>query len=188
MKYAIIALFASINCVPLSLLALDVPKEIEEIDGYVANLEHRVPQMDKHEKNIMTGTDGGGALSAFFSDKSLRKSELKIGLSSRNIENIFYYRESRIILIVSKEFFSKVDRETGVADPTQIEGNLEERYYFSEDQQLQFVISFRDRLAVKRDATESKRADYLLRLSHVIALSARSKDPIVDLESLLKAE
>lgn len=87
-------------------------------------------QMNSTSKSLLTGTDGGGTLSAFWHEGEIRRLNTTIGMSNRTIEDIFYYEKGHLIVAISRQSFFVWDETRQKLDANTSGFVMEDRYYF----------------------------------------------------------
>src|SRR5438067_11933062 len=72
-----------------------------ELAEYVATMDKKTTQIDRlptreDKKSLLTATDRGGTLSAFWHDSQIRDVTVTIDLSNRWIEENYYYDKGQL--------------------------------------------------------------------------------------------
>src|SRR3977135_424867 len=87
-----------------------------DLPDYTAKTDEKRSQIDRLpsgevKKSLLTGTDGGGALSAFWYQGQIRHVKVTIGMSNRQVEENYYYESGQLIFAASQQSFFLWDQE-----------------------------------------------------------------------------
>ncbi|MEN3369492.1 MAG: hypothetical protein V7609_1635 [Verrucomicrobiota bacterium] len=162
-----------------------------DLANYVATMDKKTTQIDRLptrevKKSLLTGTDGGGALSAFWHEGQVRHVKITIIMSNRQIEENYYYENGQLIFAASKQSFFLWDKAAQKLDLHKIASSFEDKYYFMDGKLKQWNTN---RAAVDlsdQDSNVSKEGETLLRQSTFFMQTARDEKDSVDIEAFIK--
>jgi hypothetical protein len=101
-----------------------IRRECRVIDGHLRRDR-------KVDKDVETGTDGGGGVTAYFAGSRLEKLVVFVGLSTYNREDSFYYdRQRRLIAVVCTKSDFYYDAAKQELDLTRYGKVTKSAYYF----------------------------------------------------------
>jgi len=158
--------------------------EYAVIDAKVKQID-RLPNREV-KKNLRTGTDGGGALSAFWYEGQIRHLKITLGMSNREIEENYYYENSQLIFAASKQSFFLWDPEAQKLDPGKIGMSFEDKYYFLEGKLKQWNTTRVAADLSSQDSNVAKENETVLRQSSLFMQTARDEKDSVDIEGFIK--
>ena len=140
-------------------------------------------QLQKVQKNVETGTDGGGSAVFYLSGNELRKIVIEIGLSNRKVVQSFYYRNHELFLCVETEQRFVWDDKKGALEPSDAVAGTETRYYF-QDKKLEYRIAIDGKKSIERQVELLEREKVLQKESNLFVGAIKS--PVVNLESIIR--
>ena len=140
-------------------------------------------QLQKVQKNIEIGTDGGGNAVFYFSGIELHKVVIEIDLSNRKLVQDFYYKNNRLFLCVETEQRFVWNDKKGAFESTNTAIGAEIRYYF-QDKQLEYRIAIDDRKSIERQAELLEKEKFMQKESTLFIETIKS--PSVNLESVIR--
>lgn len=103
--------------------------ELQTAQSRVEAIGQLKPQLRKAEHPLVTGTDGGGQLIAFFDDTGVRLIEVRVGLSSRNVFLNYYYHAKELICCARFEAVFTLDADGGYNEMATVPGKTEVAYF-----------------------------------------------------------
>jgi hypothetical protein len=125
---------ASADTAPLS----NRPPQVIHAENSRQSTDKNLKSFRKVEKELVTMTDGGGSLTAYYDKANLIKVQSWIGLSNKNVIDDFYYRNGALLLVVETEWRFIWDKQRETMNLTRTERASRNRYYFNAGQ-LSFV-------------------------------------------------
>jgi hypothetical protein len=156
-----------------------------------AAIDEKVRQIDRLptrevKKNLRTGTDGGGALSAFWDEGQIRHVKITIGMSNRQIEENYYYENGQLIFAASKQSFFFWNQEAQHLDPGRIATSFEDRFYFVDGKLKQWNTTRAAADLSNQNSNVAKESETVLKQSNFFMQTARDEKDSVNIESFIK--
>jgi hypothetical protein len=170
---------------PSYLHALDLPDYATAIDAKTKAID----QLTTHavKKTLLTGTDGGGTLSASWHEGDICHLTIIIGMSNRRVTNSYYYDHGRLIFASSEQAFFGWDKDSQKLNQNKIAITFQDKYYFVDGK---LTIWNTDRMGAdlsRHDSNVSKENETVLQQSSVFVRAARQESNSVDVEAFIKS-
>ncbi|PYI92432.1 MAG: hypothetical protein DME97_08875 [Verrucomicrobia bacterium] len=162
-----------------------------DLADYVATMDKKTTQIDRLptrevKKSLLTGTDRGGTLSAFWHEGQIRHVKVTIGMSNRWIEENYYYENGQLIFVASKQSFFLWDKDAHELDPRKIANSLEDRYYFVDGKLKQWNTNRAAADLSSQNSNIAKENETVLRESSFFMQTARDEKDSIDIEGFIK--
>lgn len=162
-----------------------------DLPDYIAAMDEKTRQIDllpTHEvkKALLTGTDGGGTLSAFRHEGQIRHLKITIGLSNRQVENNYYYENDQLVFASSKQSFFLWDDNAQKLNLDKIATTLEDAYYFVEGKLTHWNTNRAAADLSNQHFKVSKESETVLQESSFFMQTARDEKDSVSIEGFIK--
>jgi hypothetical protein len=164
--------------------ASDLPDYTAKTDEKTSQI-NRLPSREV-KKSLLTGTDGGGALSAFWYEGQIRHLKVTIWMSNRQIEENYYYEDGQLIFAASKQSFFFWDQEAQRLDPGKIAMSFEDRFYFVDGKLKQWNTSRAAADLSNQSSDVAKENESVMKQSNFFMQTARDEKDKVDVEGFIK--
>jgi hypothetical protein len=162
-----------------------------DLPDYTAKTDEKRNQIDRLpsrevKKSLLTRTDGGGALSAFWYQGQIRHVKVTIGMSNRQIEENYYYEDGQLIFAASKQSFFLWDQEAQRLDRGKIAMSFDDRFYLVDGKLKQWNTTRNGADLNAEDSNIAKEYETLLKQSNFFMQTARDEKDSVDIEAFIK--
>jgi hypothetical protein len=164
--------------------ALDLPADVGAIDAKAMRIDRL--QAKEVKKSLLTGTDGGGTLAAFWYQGQVRHLKISIGMSNRQIEQNYYYENGQLVLATSKQSFFLWNEDMQKLDPLKIAKSVEDKYYFVTGKLRRWDTSRSAAEVVNQDANFASESETITRQSSFFIQTARDGRDSIDVEQFIK--
>jgi hypothetical protein len=162
-----------------------------DLPDYVATMDKKTTQIDRLstrevKKNLLTGTDGGGTLSAFWHEGQIRHLKITIGMSNRQVENNYYYENDQLVFASSKQSFFLWDENAQKLNPGKVTMTFEDAYYFVEGKLRHWNTNRAAADLSNQHSNVSKESETVLQESSFFMQTARDEKDSVSIEGFIR--
>ena len=167
------------------------PLHALHLSDYVASIDARTKAIDQLparevKKALLTGTDGGGTLSAFWHDGEICHLKIVIGMSNRRVTNSYYYDHGRLIFALSEQAFFAWDKDAQKLDVNKTAITCEDKYYFADGKLTSWNTNRTGVDLSDHDSNISKQNDTVSQQSSFFIKTAHQAGDSVNIESFIK--
>lgn len=143
-------------------------------DQKAARIERSVSHERPIRKELVTGTDRGGALTAYRLNGCIAKLRLEVGLSHQDVVHTFYLADGRLVLVTEEQLTYDYNQANGDFDFSKPHTTRTARYYYAGG-----------KLVSSRPAGAAPDASRLPSELSVLLKAAASKKKTVDVTQIL---
>jgi hypothetical protein len=159
---------------------------VSSIDRQVNGVDRELRKYARAEKTLLTGTDRGGALTAYLDHGQPRKVVVEIGVSNRDYVGAYYYAGRGLSMVVWTERDFKWDAKKEELDYTLYKSVTTRRYYFQDGHMTAWRADHGGVIHRKRDAEFQEKERTLTEDANKYWELAMSKEKEVDIEKWVK--
>lgn len=156
----------------------------ENAAGTILDIERRQYAFEEKSKDLITGTDGGGSLAAYYDAGVLQKIDLRVVLSNKALLYAFFYPADNSIIIERQERFQKWDEDKQSLVPGAYKAAEKTVFLLNPVDQSVNKIS-KDEQLEKLSAEEEKS---LTQLANDAWKWAQSQELVIDVENQIKGQ